>query len=254
MATPRKQKDSLWLQVVTLSNGQAAFGKYCKEATELSQPITTKNKAGNDVIRHYELYDDISGFVSQVGVFDKEMESGASFEETTIVLKDEAGSLESVKVYFQSKFSTALITRLENIDLTKKVTLKVFRIKTDRKDKNGKAIYNEMILPYQENEKGELVSVKNKYAAEFAESDIEKKNNLNPHKLPEFKKIIKKKKGEEVTEWDTSEYEEALRQICIRVQKDVKQAAEWKKPVENTSTESATGADVSVNENDDLPF
>lgn len=263
MAKKRPTVESLYLKVVILDNGQAAFGKFVENPTAESKVITTKNTAGKEFKKNYELYDEIEGIVKTAGVWDKETEQGAKWEMTSITLINADGTDENVQVNFKSKFSASLITRLENIDLSKPVTLRVFRIKDgDKKDKNGVQKYNEILLPYQKNADGKLVSVENKYAAKFAESDTEKTTNLNPHKLPEFVKKTKKVKGVDVTEWNTDDYEEALRQIAIKFNGDAKQALEWhRNEISNTSKESATGEDVKetaapaeISENNDLPF
>lgn len=249
MAKKRPTIESLYLKVVILDNGQAAFGKYVENPTAESKIITTKNTAGKEFKKNYELFDEIEGIVKTAGVWDKETEQGAKWEMTSITLINAEGTDENVQVNFKSRFSASLITRLENIDLSKPVRLKVFRIKDgEKKDKNGAQKFNEILLPYQQNANGVWESVKNKYAAEFAADDTAKANNLNPHKLPDFVKKTKKVKGADVTEWNTDEYEEALRQIAIKFNGDAKNALQWhKQELENNSKESETGEDVNEN-------
>lgn len=263
MAKKRPTVESLYLKVVILDNGQAAFGKYVENPTAESVVITTKNAGGTEFKKNYELFDEIEGRIKTAGVWDKETEQGAKWEMTSITLINADGTDENVQCNFKSPFSASLITRLENIDLSKPVTLKVFRIKDkDKKDKNGNPKFNEILLPYQTDANGKLTPIKNKYAAIFAESDTAKENNLNPNKLPDFQKIEKKVKGEIVTTWNTDDYEEALRQIAIKFNGDARQALEWhKNEIANTSKESATGEDVApqnvpseITENDGLPF
>lgn len=250
MAKQRTQKESLYLQVVILDNGQAAFGKYVSEQTPTSTIITTKNSTGKESKRNYELFDEIEGLVKTTGVWDKETEAGAKWEMTSITVINSEGTQENVQCNFKSPFSSSLIQRLENIDLSKPITLKVFRIKDKEKSKlKGKDIYNEMLLPYQLDENKKLVSVKSKYAKLFSETDLLKENNLNTNFLPEFKKSEKKVKGETVVSWNTDDYEESLRQIAMSVDKDCKQASELRNnAIQNASNESSKSTDVKEND------
>jgi hypothetical protein len=255
MAKKRTQKESLYLSVVTLDNGSACLGQFVETQTPDSTVITTKNKStGKESKKNYVLFDEIEGKLTRVGVFDKELDSGAKWEETFVTVENLDGTLENVQTNFRSNFSSSFITRLENIDISKPVIIRAFRIKDKtKKNKDGSQKINELLIPYQKNEIGELVSVKNKYAPVFVNDD--KTNNLNPNKLPEFRKLEKIVKGAKVVEYETSEYEEALRQICLKVDKNIrelKRVTEFVAEVEQTTP--TVKNEVNIEDNDDLPF
>lgn len=242
MAKQRTVKDSLYLQVVILDNGNACFGKYAEQPTPTSTVITTESATGKKTQKNYELFDEIEGLISSVGVYDKESDAGAKWEMTSISVKTVEGSLENVQCNFKSRFSTSLILRLENIDLTKPVTLRVFRIKDKVKTaEKGKDVFNELLLPYQSID-GKLVSVKNKYA--FIADAIDLQKNVNTNRLPEFKISYVTKNKVKTPVYDSSDYEEALRDIAKHVYSSIqslKKVAESEvisEPVTSTADEA----------------
>lgn len=254
MAKKREHKESLYLSVVQLDNRSVALGQFVEQPTAESTVITTQKKGSDKTTqKNYVLFDEIEGKIKTVGVYDKEIESGARWEMTSITVINNEGTNENVQVNFKSRYSSTLITRLENIDLTKPVIVRAFRIKeVGKKDKNGNQVFNEMLLPYQKNELGELVSIKNKYAPKFAPEDTAKTNNLNPNQLPKFKQIEKIVKGAKVIEWETSEYEEALRQICASVDAKIRELNT--KPVEVEIKTPITNEIVNTEDNDGFSF
>lgn len=255
MAKKREQRESLYLTVVTLDNGNASLGQYVEQPTADSKVITTQKRGSDKLIqKNYNLFDEVEGLIRTVGVYDKELESGASWEITSISITTPEGSIETIQVNFKSRYSSSLITRLENIVLTEPVIIRVFRIKQAGKtDKKGNQIFNEILIPYQKDAYGVLVSVKNKYAKVFDESDTAKLNNLNTNKLPEFREIPIVKNGITTIDWDTSEHEESLRQICMKIDNEIKKLSSVKVDVTEQKT-NLTEELSNEQQNDDLPF
>lgn len=237
MAKPKEKTEALYLNIVIEKNGSSSFGKYCKEPTEKSSEIITENSTGQKFCKHYELYSEIQGKLTQVMTYDSELKQDVTVEKLSLSVLNNDGKKENVQVNFNTNFSASMIKRLEKIDLTKEVLLKTFRIKDDEKSKaKGKEVYNELFMPYQLNPDGKWVAVENKY-------------KLNSgFELPKFKETKKTVKKVEVTEWDKSDYEEALRTIVRNVNDDIKRVNVTEK------VELKNEVETPEIDKDDLPF
>jgi len=232
MATKSKTKTGLFTQVIE-NKGKVFFGKYLEQFEEGCVPV---EKDG--VTKHYESFEQLNGMLDEVYCYKKDIGNNKHFEMLVINLRAADGSIESVSVAFDSGFAQSFIQRLENIDRTKEVFLNVYSIKDAAKSAvKGVEVRNKFLIPLQPNENGELIKVENKYAAKFAESDTEKKKNLNPHQLPKFDEIKTKENGKPKISYNSDNFKEALREIVKNQNAAYKVANEAERAVETPVTD-----------------
>lgn len=219
MAKRLEKKTSLYLQIV---NGK--LGMYVENPTQFSEPVT--NTEGKT--RNYEFFESLTGTLEQIYVYDKELDNDKTFEMLTIKVNNSNNENEILTLPFKSRYAQTFIMRLENINLKDKIEIKSFKILDKEKtEKEGKKVYNEMLLPYQNGK-----SVENPY----------KLNGTK--KLPQPVVLRKIVKGVEIQSFDFSNVEEYFRDIVKNTNEQIK---ELKKPTETVKIDT----DLSV---DDLPF
>lgn len=219
MAKRLEKKTSLYLQIV---NGK--LGMYVENPTQFSEPVTS----AEGKTRNYEFFESLTGTMDQIYVYDKELTNDKSFEMLAIKVNNSNNENEILTVPFKSRYAQSFIMRLENIDLKNKIEIKSFKILDKEKtEKEGKKIYSELLLPYQNNK-----SVENPY----------KLNGTK--KLPQPNVLTKVVKGVTIQSFDFSNVEEFFREIVKNTNEQIK---ELKKPTETVKID----IDLSV---DDLPF
>lgn len=232
MAKKKEVKNTNWFQVIR-ENGE--IGQFSKEPIEGS----TQVKDSEGKIKNFTIYEGLEGKLIQVFTYDKELDSGKTFENLSITVENEEGK-ENLALPFCNAYASCFIQRLENVDLTKDVLIKSFKIKNKEKSEaKGKEVFNELLLIYQEKD-GKMISIENLYKKDSG------------HKLPDFIKKEKKKAGKIEITWDTSDYEEALRQIVISTNEKLKGLNKEK---ELTASIEKTNVFVGTTEeeSDDLP-
>lgn len=249
MAKKAATTNTNYFNIVVTEKNRPHFGIYYKDAAAGLEEIKQFDKDGKlKATRHYDLYDEVSGKLLSVGVYDKETSAGGKYEVLVVSVLNDEGVKETVQVSFQSQFAQSFIKCIESVDETKPVTLKVFRIKDEEKSTaKGIDIFNDYFCIYQLNEAtNKLETVKSKY--KFIKDEAG--NNINTNVLPQFEKIEKKKAGKIVTEWNTDNFDEALRDIVKNCNAHYKMAQSAEKPIEQTADEKIEqGLD-----NDDLPI
>jgi len=204
MAKKATTKQGLFTQVIETEKGKVFFGDFKAEPTTETIAVTK-----NDVTKHYDAYEELSGKLDDCYVYKKDIGAGKFFEMLVVNLIDDKGQTESVSVAFDIGYSAAFIQRLDNIKRGEIVTLKVFNIHDKEKSAaKGKPVFNKFLIPYQNG-----VAVVSKFKPEFAEKDTEKKKNLNKNVLPKFVEIKTKENGKDKISYNNDDYKEALRDI-----------------------------------------
>lgn len=191
-ATKKENTNNLYL---TIYDG--AFRKWVKEKTETSKSRTKTN--GKEV--HEELYESVTGKLIKLYAYE-EVINDATIILLVIYIKAENDKEATViKTPINQSFAQSLLLRLPNLDLDKEFILKPYTIKNDDKSKEkGKEIYNDFLIPYQNNKK-----ITNFYTKE-------EKNGL-----PEI--VIKKDKNGIVKNVDRIERDEFLMELVINTDK-----------------------------------
>lgn len=231
MAKKATTKAGLFTQII--QNGKKVFFGVYKEIPTAETVAVTKDEK----TKHYEMYEELSGKLNDFYIFDKKISGDRTFEMLVVNLKASDDTIESVSMPFESNFAASFIQRLESIDKSKEVTLKVMRIINEDKTKlKGVDCFNEMLLPYQIDANGKLSTLTNPYR-----KDGEKK-------MPEFAKSTKKVKGVEKTTYDTSEYLEFMREIVKSLNANYKVANEAEQSLKTAKEFAAANKMENVNE------
>jgi hypothetical protein len=162
------------------------FGIYSKEKTD----VTTEFTSTNGKVKNFEIFDSIDGKIESIYHSQEDITFNGNTETVDrLVLR--LRNSEQTEILTCSIFDAkGLIVRLENLDFSKEMVLKAFKVKND----NGKMVQH--LIPYQDGNK-----IKTNYSKDGK-------------KLPMGKKITVGKK--EV--WDYSEYEQALINIVDNFQ------------------------------------
>lgn len=251
MAKKAPQTNTDYFNIVVTEKNRPHFGIYYKDAAAGLEEIKQFDKDGKlKATRHYDLYDEVSGKLLSVGVYDKETNAGGKYEVLVVSVLNDEGVKETVQVSFQSQFAQSFIKCIESVDETKPVTLKVFRIKDEEKSTaKGIDIFNDYFCIYQFNKAtNRLETVKSKY--KFIADAKDAKVNANPNQLPPFESKDKKVNGKMVTTWNTDNFDEALRDIVKNCNAHYKMAQSAEKPIEQTSEDK----EAQTLDNDGLPF
>ncbi len=249
MATKAPKANTNYFNIVVTEKGKPHFGVYYAEPKVGLEEIKQLDKDGKLVkIRHYDLFDEIKGKLQSVGIYDKETNAGGKYEVLVVSVLNDENVKETIQVSFQSQFAQSFIKCIESVDETKEVSLKVFRIKDEEKSTaKGREIFNDYFCIYQLNEStGKFETIKSKYKFIKGEND----ENVNPNQLPQFEKIEKKKAGKTVVEWNTDNFDEALRDIVKNCNAHYKMAASAGPVI----TQTAETKDGQADDNNDLPF
>lgn len=206
-----------------------AFRKYVKESTATS--VVRLNKGGKQV--NEELFKSASGKLKKIYVYEQDFED-ITLKMLCIYLKEDSEKeFTVIQTPFKQSFAQTFLMRLLNIDLSKSVKLKPYTIKNDEKSiKKGKDVYDDMIIPYQNDVK----------VNSFWNKDDKGKK---PYVLPDIE-IKNDKKGNFVTAI-TIERDEFLEDLV----KNINEKLKVKDPEFVAATNNVMTADINK---DDLPF
>lgn len=253
MAKRAVPSNNSYFNIVVDQNKKPFFGIYhANEAEGLTQIETFDNEGKSKGVKLYDLYEELEGKIISVGVYDKELDNNKKYEVLTIKVKTSEGKNEILNVPFQSQWAQSFIKCIESVVVEENVKLRVFKVlDKEKSEAKGKKIYKDYLCIYQFDEQEQKdVTVKSKY--KFMPLASDPKVNANPDKLPEFEKKEIKKSGKKVIEYDTAEFDEALRDIIKNINPAFKAASEMAAPTtkENTPGEKDTQSE----DNNDLPL
>jgi hypothetical protein len=162
------------------------FGIFSKEKTDLTTEFTT----ATGKVKHFEIFDSIDGKIESMYHFQEDITFNGNTETVDRLALRLRNSEQTEILTCSISEAKGLIVRLENLDFSKEIVLKAFKVRNEK----GKLIQH--IIPYQDGIK--------------LESNYSKEGKS----LPTGKKITIGKK--EV--WDFSEYELALINIVANYQ------------------------------------